>query len=185
MSGQICSRLYSNLRYNRCMKKIELLSLMILVLALAGVATFFLEKKPTVQLPTDQFHTSIYYFNNSDFFSASLKPFATTTPVTPRPRIFITNQHVLAASLIAHQFALARDPSVTNVVLITQNNWDAGTAPIITSLEDWRTPLGNIPVDSSLTSDLVGKHLATVDEDVLVREHGITGIIPYVAYAFP
>jgi AmmeMemoRadiSam system protein B len=166
-------------------QKTVLIGLAILIVAGAGTATFFLKSKPSVQAPTGQFHTSMYYYNNDDFFSASLKPFATTTPINPRPRIFITNQHVLAASLIAHQFALARDPSVTNVVLITQNNWDAGTAPIITSLEDWKTPLGNIPVDASLTNDLVGKNLAIVDEEVLVREHGITGIIPYVAYAFP
>jgi AmmeMemoRadiSam system protein B len=135
--------------------------------------------------PAGAFHTSMYYFDNTDFFSASLKPFATTTPVSPRPRIFITNQHVLAASLIAHQFALARDPSVRKVVLVTQNNWNAGRAPVITSEEDWKTPLGAVPVDHSLTEDLIQKNLAVTDESIFAHEHGITGIIPYVAYAFP
>ena len=98
------------------MQKMILVSSAALMVA-AVVTVLFLREKPAIQALSGRFHTSMYYYNNTDFFSASLKPFTTTTPITPHPRIFITNQHVLAASLIAYQFALARDTSVTNVVL--------------------------------------------------------------------
>jgi AmmeMemoRadiSam system protein B len=155
----------------------------VLLVGLASAGVYILQKKPSS--PTPNFHTSMYYFDNSDFFAASLKPYVQTAPLTPRPRVFITNQHVLAASLIARQFALARDESVQRVVLITQNNWEAGTAPIITSLQDWKTPLGTVPTDTAFTQMLVGKKLASVEENTFIHEHGITGVIPYVAYAFP
>jgi len=165
--------------------KILLIVLIIAIIFLLFSASYYLvSQKSTFQSSTKS-HVSMYYYYNTDFFASSLKPFADLKPVNPAPRIFIVNQHVLAASLIAHQFALSVDPSVKTVVLITQNNWDAGIAPIITSQEDWRTPLGNINLDTNLSDALISAHLASPEEDVFVHEHGITGIIPYAAWAFP
>ncbi len=134
---------------------------------------------------TTDFHPSMFYFNNSDFFSASLKPFADVKSLDPQPRIFIVNQHVLAAHLIAKQFMLAADPKVKTVVLITQNNWNAGQAPVITSRYGWKTPLGIIESATKLADNLIEKNLAAVDENIFNNEHGINGIVPYVARVFP
>lgn len=142
--------------------------------------------KPTyaVEIPKES-HASMYYDNNVDFFAASLRPFQNVQPLTPPPRIFIVNQHILAASLIAHQFALAADPNVTTVVLITQNNWNAGEARIITSREEWKTPLGDIQPDTYISNALINAHIASPEEGIFLHEHGITGVIPYVVHAFP
>lgn len=130
-------------------------------------------------------HNSMYYPDTADFFASSLKPFANLKPLSPPPRILITNQHVLAASLIAHQFALARDSSVTRVFLITQNNWNAGRGNIITSKYTWQTPLGTVQPDSQIIDALLRSSAVTDEESIFVHEHGITGVISYVAYAFP
>jgi poly-gamma-glutamate synthesis protein (capsule biosynthesis protein) len=127
----------------------------------------------------------MYFYDNKDFFPESVAEFASVTPFVIPPRVFIVNQHILAANMIARQFASMRDPSVTRVVLITQNNWNAGRAQIITSQYDWKTPLGTISSDSELTQRLIDKKIATVDESIFTHEHGITGIVPYVAHAFP
>ena len=127
----------------------------------------------------------MYYYDNSDFFTQSVKSFVNVKPLSPAPRIFIVNQHILAAHIIAGQFALSADAGVKTVVLITQNNWEAGRAPIITSRYGWKTPLGNISPASAFTDTLIKNDLVAEEEDIFRNEHGITGIVPYVAHAFP
>ncbi|HEX7724836.1 MAG TPA: AmmeMemoRadiSam system protein B [Candidatus Paceibacterota bacterium] len=131
------------------------------------------------------YHVSMYYYDNTDFYPQSVAMFAATKPLEPRPRVFIINQHILAAHLIAQQFAQAADPAVQTVILITQNNWNAGTAPIITSGYDWKTPLGAIAANTAYEQLLVTQGIAFEDESIFTNEHGITGIIPYVAQYFP
>jgi poly-gamma-glutamate synthesis protein (capsule biosynthesis protein) len=159
------------------------------IIILTIILGSFLWKRTSIEkelppAPTDA-HISLYYYDNKDFYPQSAASFDSVKPIDPQPRIFITNQHILAASLIARQFALAADPKVTTVVLITQNNWNAGAANIITSRESWRTPLGDIKVDLPLTDSLIKQGIAYEEEEVFIHEHGITGIIPYVAHDFP
>ncbi|MDB5265209.1 MAG: AmmeMemoRadiSam system protein [Parcubacteria group bacterium] len=155
-----------------------------LVFLIAGSITFFVSKKEEVK-PAAGYHQSMYYGSNPGFFTESIAPFQDTQPLTPAPRIFIVNQHVLAASLIAHQFMLAADPKVEHVILVTQNNWNAGTAPRITSRYGWKTPLGDMEPDTPFINALEEKNLVVVDETIFAREHGITGVMPYVAAAYP
>ncbi len=133
----------------------------------------------------EDFHASMYYYDNADFFKKSVESFANVKTLSPPPHIFIVNQHILAAHVIANQFALSADPNVKTVILITQNNWNAGQAPIITSKYPWKTPLGNIEPDITLADKLIKNHLATQEENIFATEHGITGIVPYVAHSFP
>jgi poly-gamma-glutamate synthesis protein (capsule biosynthesis protein) len=127
----------------------------------------------------------MYYYDNTDFFAASIKPFTNTKPLNPSPHLFIVNQHILAAHLIAQQFALAANPNIKNVILITQNNWNAGRAPIIISEQGWKTPLGNIVLATDIAKTLITKNLVTPEEEIFTHEHGITGIVPYIAHYFP
>ncbi len=127
----------------------------------------------------------MYYYDNTDFFAASIKPFTNTKPLNPSPHLFIVNQHILAAHLIAQQFALAANPNIKNVILITQNNWNAGHAPIIISEQGWKTPLGNIAPATDIAKTLITKNLVTPEEEIFTHEHGITGIVPYIAHYFP
>ncbi|MFZ2253281.1 MAG: AmmeMemoRadiSam system protein B [Minisyncoccia bacterium] len=144
------------------------------------------EIPPEIIVPKiEKYHTAMYYYDNTDFFPASVASFTGVAPISPAPRIFIVNQHVLAAHLIARQFAQAADPKVKTVVLITQNNWNAGRAPIITSEYGWRTTLGTSSPASDIIQSLVSKKVAVVDEDIFAHEHGITGVVPYVAHSFP
>ena len=160
------------------------------MIAIIFIATLFLfvqkginnQKKSPEK---NNFHVSMYYYDNTDFFPKSIETFKDTKPISNPPHIFIVNQHILAAHLIAQQFALSLDPKVKTVVLITQNNWNAGHSPIIVSGYDWKTPLGNIDSAKELESSLINKRIASEEEGIFTNEHGITGIIPYVAHSFP
>ena len=144
------------------------------------------EIPPEIIVPKiEKYHTAMYYYDNTDFFPVSVASFVSVEPLAPAPRIFIVNQHVLAAHLIARQFAQAADPKVKTVVLITQNNWNAGRAPIITSEYGWKTTLGTSSPATDIVEKLVSKKVAVVDEDIFAHEHGITGVVPYVAHSFP
>lgn len=131
------------------------------------------------------FHTSMYFFNNSDFFTQSVESFSKKEPLSPSPRIFIVNQHILGAHVIARQFALSANENIKTVILITQNNWEAGSAPIITSRYGWKTPLGTILPNNSITDSLIERGLAKDEENIFLHEHGVTGIVPYIAHSFP
>ena len=110
----------------------------------------FTERVTIVPPPVKGYHASMYLYDNPGFFEQSVASFKETEPLPLPPRIFMVNQHVLAAHLIAEQFALAADTRVKTVILITQNNWNAGKAPIITSEYGWKTPLGTLSPASSL-----------------------------------
>lgn len=142
-------------------------------------------QKPLSKTASNTTHTAMYFYGNPDFFEHSLEPYKDVVRLSPTPDVFIVNQHILAASLIARQFALARDPTITRVILITQNNWNVGNDAVITSRKGWETPLGNIEADTALVDQLVTMGQASINENLFIHEHGITGIVPYVAYAFP
>ncbi len=162
--------------------------ILLCILALFLSLTWFDVRQPESEkiIPENKnFHSSMYYYDNSDFFTQSVKSFENTKPLSPAPRIFIVNQHILAAHIIARQFALSADPKVKTVVLITQNNWNAGRSPIITSRYGWKTPLGTIQPANELANLLIEKGLVVEEEGIFSKEHGITGIVPYVANSFP
>jgi len=158
-------------------------------LILIGLGFFIfvsLHDDKKAEITVDQnFHTSMYYYGNSDFFTESTQSFKDFKPLSLPPRIFIVNQHVLASHVIAKQFAVSADKNVKTVILITQNNWNAGQASIITSKYGWKTPLGTILPATELINSLIDKELIVDDEDIFLNEHGITGIVPYVANSFP
>lgn len=161
--------------------------LFFIVMILLGFGFFYVYQfESEKNIPEkENFHISMYYYDNSDFFTQSVKSFENVKPISPAPRIFIVNQHILAAHVIAGQFALSADSKVKTVVLITQNNWDTGLAPIITSRYGWKTPLGIIRPASALADLLIQKNIASDEEGIFTNEHGITGIVPYVAQSFP
>ena len=168
----------------RRLTTIILLCILALFLSLMWFYARQSESEKTIS-ENKNFHSSMYYYDNSDFFIQSVKSFENVKPLSPAPRIFIVNQHILAAHIIAGQFALSADPKVKTVVLITQNNWNAGRAPIITSRYGWKTPLGTIQPANKLTNSLIEKGLVVEEVDIFSKEHGITGIVPYVAHSFP
>ncbi len=158
-----------------------------IAIILLGFGWFYIHQSRSEKIisKNEDFHTSMYYYDNSDFFTQSVESFANVKPVSPAPHIFIVNQHILAAHIIARQFALSADPKVKTVVLITQNNWNAGRAPIITSRYGWKTPLGTIQPANTLADSLIQKNIASDEENIFTQEHGIAGIVPYVAHSFP
>ncbi len=151
--------------------KIFLFTFVGLLIGLTG-ASLFHTKAVSVEKnsPENLFHASMYYYGNKDFFADSIKPFESVKPLSPAPRIFIVNQHILAAHLIANQFALSADKNVKTVVLITQNNWNAGEAPIITSRYAWKTPLGDMLPNTDIADSLIQKGLASEEEKIFVPQ---------------
>lgn len=127
------------------------------------------------------------YFSDKAYFDQAYEKAESLprTEVKSKPVALLVNQHLLASHLIAKTFSLAESRKVKTVFLITQNNWTAGRAPVITSLYDWRTPYGDIKVNRDAAKDLIAANLASQEEDIFANEHGITGIVPFVKKSFP
>lgn len=168
-------------------KSAGLIILACIALVLLGITFWYRHQSDAGpdQANSTNFHASMYYYDNKDFFPQSVKSFENVKPLAAPPHLFIVNQHILAAYIMAHQFALSADPRVKTVILITQNNWNAGQAPIITSRYPWKTPLGDIQPATTVADSLIQAHLASEEEGIFAKEHGITGIVPYVAHSFP
>lgn len=84
----------------------------------------------------------------------------------------------------AHGYAALSAGSTPDTVVILGPNHDGvGPSAALSSHEAWRTPLGTVPVDETVTDALVAESdLVTVDDDAHRREHSIEVQIPFLQY---
>jgi AmmeMemoRadiSam system protein B len=149
--------------------------IVILFIVLGGV--FVLQKYSNPD--NNNFHQS--YFGSKDIFE---KSFA-NLPQDPKPagQVFgiIVNHHLLAADLIARIFSAVDFLEPSTVVLISPDHFYAGKAPITTSAYNWQTPYGILETDIKLVKKLG----VNIEEKPFEKEHGTSGIIPYIKRTFP
>jgi poly-gamma-glutamate synthesis protein (capsule biosynthesis protein) len=92
---------------------------------------------------------------------------------------------LLAAKFIAEAFGqIATDRAVT-VVLVSPNHFSAGRGKIITTAASWRTPYGTLDGDCGAVLALQKAGVATIEEGPFEKEHGISGIVPFIKKSLP
>jgi len=93
--------------------------------------------------------------------------------------------HLLAAKLVAGAFGrIATDRDAT-VVLVSPNHFSAGRGRIITTAASWRTPYGTLPGDCAAVEALKAAGAASVEEAPFEKEHGVSGIVPFIRKSLP
>ncbi|NQV12211.1 AmmeMemoRadiSam system protein B [Candidatus Uhrbacteria bacterium] len=98
----------------------------------------------------------------------------------------IIPHHALASDLIAEAFgqlALSSHPST--IVIVGPNHEEVGDGNAITSSLDWKMSNGNVGHDGSFMSELVTDGYTVEDNNVVVDEHSVGTLIPYIAHYFP
>ena len=148
---------------------------------------FFLPRTLAQTVPpvscADAFHYS--YLSTAPSFDKAYALAPTSTPQVENIRGLLVNHHLLAGSLIAATMRQAATDKPITVVLISPNHFDAGTGAVITSQYQWQTPYGILPGDCTAVADLARAGVVSVEEDPFVKEHGITGIVPFIKKSFP
>lgn len=135
------------------------------------------------QQPKGKYHRS--YFSQAEFFDQAYAK-SPAAPYAPEEvRAILVNHHLLASDLIAQAFGVAvvRKPSV--VVLFSPNHFGAGRGQIISSEWDWLTPYGALPGAKKLATELTNLGLIRIDEMPFEREHGVSGVVPFISESLP
>lgn len=130
-----------------------------------------------------QVHYS-FYSTRPVFDNAYAAAPLSTSTVKNIKGITVTH-HLLAANLIAGMFDQVATTAPITVVLISPNHFSAGNGEVITSAYDWQTPYGIVPVNCKAVQDLVKTGLISDEEDPFVKEHGISGIVPFIKKSLP
>ena len=151
-------------------------------LALGGAFFFFRQQAPS---PTSC-HAALHYsyFSTPPIFDKGYAEAPVERPDASIKAILVPH-HLLAARLIAEAFGkIATDRAVT-VVLISPNHFSAGKGKIITTAAAWRTPYGRLESDCGAVQALKSAGAASIEEDPFVKEHGISGIVPFIKKSLP
>ncbi len=97
----------------------------------------------------------------------------------------IIPHHLLASKLIADFFQRLQSQKPDTVILIGPNHPDLGEFEVVTSKYQWKTPFGAVIPNTKVIDSLIDKNIAHINEDVIVREHSVAGIMPYIKYYLP
>jgi AmmeMemoRadiSam system protein B len=95
----------------------------------------------------------------------------------------VVPHHMVGGQFIADVFSQAKN--VDTVVVIGPNHWEKGSSSIITSNSDWITGKGRAHIDKNFIDGLISKKIATAENNVIVNDHSIGNILPFVAYYLP
>lgn len=171
------------------MKAKNILTFAILVLLglLSGYSLGFLENKPNENknegCGISDLHYS--YFSNKSFFDDAYKNISEKSVMSDQIKGILVNHHLLAPNLIAETVNTIATTSQITVVLISPNHFSAGQGQIISSLYQWDTPYGVLNSDCGNISKLEKQGVLNIDEYPFRKEHGISGIVPFIKKSLP
>jgi len=94
----------------------------------------------------------------------------------------IMPHHLIPSFIIASIFKSISEQNIETIILLSPNHYDIGDTPVVTSKISWETPYGKIEPNNKIIQQLLQKDYISVDEAVLDNEHGIAGLLPFVAY---
>jgi AmmeMemoRadiSam system protein B len=102
----------------------------------------------------------------------------------PGIRAVLVNHHLLAPHFIARTVAHASTERPLTVIIIAPDHFDRGPTWATTASSRWETPFGKLETDEAVVSALTSSGAAQRPA-VIEREHGITNIAMFIAYAMP
>ncbi|EFQ23601.1 protein of unknown function DUF52 [Aminomonas paucivorans DSM 12260] len=117
------------------------------------------------------------------------------TPVSPLPEVpvlpiaagGIAPHHDLAGPLILrfYEALAAGDPHPRRVILLSPDHFRQGRASVSFCGADWETSFGSLRADREGVDVLAQSGLASRQDDLFPREHGVTVHLPLIRRAFP
>lgn len=97
----------------------------------------------------------------------------------------IVNHHLLAPDLIAETIGTIATTDPVTIVLVSPNHFGAGRGQIISSIYKWDTPYGILDSNCGAISDLQKLGVLNIDETPFDKEHGVSGIVPFIKKSLP
>ncbi|PIR75965.1 MAG: AmmeMemoRadiSam system protein B [Candidatus Magasanikbacteria bacterium CG10_big_fil_rev_8_21_14_0_10_42_10] len=97
----------------------------------------------------------------------------------------IVPHHLLAGYLNAQFFESLKKQHPSTIVIISPDHFSRGNSSVSTAPATWNTPYGKVYADVALVKKLASTSTVTIREDVLSEEHGMYGILPFIAKSLP
>jgi len=163
-------------------KDIVVFILLIIFGLASGYSLGFLEIK-NEECEISDFHYS--YFSNKSFFDDAYKNISEQSIIPNQIKGVLVNHHLLAPNLIAETINTIATTSRITVVVISPNHFSAGQGQIISSLYKWDTPYGILNSNCETISKLEKEGVLNIDEYPFKKEHGISGIVPFIKKSLP
>lgn len=124
------------------------------------------------------------YFSNPDFYDEAFKKQG-PKELSVFPSAYIVNHHLLAADYITSTLQYIATSAPITIVIVSPNHFSAGRSNIIASGGRWSTPYGYMEPNLKLLNKLSSQGLVNVEEGPFDKEHGISGIVPFVKKLAP
>lgn len=126
-----------------------------------------------------QFISTNFAFDAGSFYKAVNNP----QTISPTSQVLVLPHHLTASSMIASGISsIIKNSSPRTIVILSPNHSDKGNCDIVTTDKSWSTPFGPLYVDQVLLSKLSPSHSFCYDDQVFSSEHGVAGLLPFVAY---
>ncbi len=122
------------------------------------------------------------FYNERDFFESVSQD--KTDPAEIQIRGGVIPHHLVAGYMIADFFNLLADQEIERVILMGPNHYLKGPR-VVSSRYNWLTAFGVLETDTKLVEDFVNQGIAGIDEEAIVKDHAIAGIVPYIKYYLP
>lgn len=97
----------------------------------------------------------------------------------------VVPHHLLAEPIIDDFFRHLSSQKPQTIILLGPNHAEKGSAKVLTSLGNWSTPSGLIFPNEKLINQLLERNLAKQNESVLIQDHALTNIAPFIKKYLP
>ncbi len=153
----------------------------LVVLLLIFVWVYFTKANQTLGFSHTQNH--VQFFDAQTFY-----PSVRTYPASGYPHKIsgmIIPHHLFASSTIAQLLSRAVSQHPKQILIIGPNHSEVGHGKWIVSRNDWNTDAGTVPVDKNLVTKILQYEGVEENNQALIADHSVSGIIPFVALYFP
>ncbi|MDD5357514.1 MAG: AmmeMemoRadiSam system protein B [Candidatus Pacebacteria bacterium] len=170
----------------------SLKNILIPCLILSGAALGFLLHQKGQMLPvavdhgcTSGVHQS--YLSDKDFFDNAYAGVVKKYDMPEKKDLLgvFVNHHLLAPAIIADTMNTVASDAPIDILLVSPNHFSAGNGQIISSIDNWDTPYGNLNPDCDTIRSLEKSGTVSIEEAPFEREHGVSGIVPFIKKSFP
>jgi hypothetical protein len=98
----------------------------------------------------------------------------------------IIPHHLLPGYIIADFFSRLSKQEPKTLILIGPNHFEKGKSKILLGSYGWETPFGDVHTDLNTVNKIVAlSETAEIDEDVVFKDHSLTGLMPFIKYYLP
>lgn len=97
----------------------------------------------------------------------------------------IIPHHLFPAFIQADFFQRLSSQKPKTIIVLGPNHYEKGEFRFLSSAYAWETLFGKVIPDQTIVSDLVNKNIIHINEDVLLHEHSVAGIMPFIKYYLP